>query len=72
MAARPALLKQSELTRYAKALRAAGVTKWRVVVRPDGTHEIIAGNTDVITVDPNPNAPVLTPLEKWRTGRAAG
>lgn len=43
MTNRPASLKQSDLTRYAKALRAAGVDEWRVVVRPDGTHEIIAG-----------------------------
>lgn len=38
-----AAMKQSDLTRYAKALRAAGYSEWRVVVRPDGTHEIIAG-----------------------------
>lgn len=38
---RSALLKQSDLTRYAKALQAAGVEEWKVVVRPDGSHEII-------------------------------
>ena len=43
MTTRPALLKQSELTRYAKAMQAADVQEWRVVVHPDGKHEIIAG-----------------------------
>ncbi len=38
-----AILKQSDLTRYAKALRAADVLEWRVVAYPDGKHEIIAG-----------------------------
>jgi hypothetical protein len=46
VATRPAILKQSELTRYAKALRAAGVSEWRVVAHPDGSHEIVAGKTD--------------------------
>lgn len=40
---RPANITQSELTRYAKALAAADVLQWRVVVRPDGSHEIIVG-----------------------------
>jgi hypothetical protein len=40
---RTAILTQSELTRYAKALAAADVVEWRVVVRPDGSHEIIVG-----------------------------
>lgn len=39
---RAAPLRQSDLTRYAKAMRAAGVEEFRVVVKPDGTHEIIA------------------------------
>lgn len=43
---RPAILKQSELTRYAKALRAAGIEAWRVDVKPDGTVSIIAGSAD--------------------------
>lgn len=43
MTNRPAVLRQYDLTRYAKALRAAGVLEWRIVVRRDGTHEIIAG-----------------------------
>ena len=36
-------LKQSDLTRYAKALRAAGIAEWRVEVLPTGKHIIIAG-----------------------------
>lgn len=48
-------LKQSELTRYAKAMQAAGLSDWRVVVRPDGTHEIIAGKTDAAQAGPNPD-----------------
>lgn len=39
--ARTATLKQSDLTRYAKALQAARIEAWRVIVHPDGTHEII-------------------------------
>jgi len=50
-----ALLKQSELTRYAKALQAAGVSEWRVVLRLDGSHEIIAGKTDTKVAGPDPD-----------------
>jgi hypothetical protein len=46
---RAALLKQSDLTRYAKAMRAADVVEYRVVVRTDGTHEIIVGKASVAT-----------------------
>ena len=56
MAAQPALLKQSDLTRYAKALRAAGVSEWRVDVFPNGKHSIIAGaasQQDAIGPDPD-------------------
>lgn len=55
MAARPAILKQSDLTRYAKAMQQAGVQVWRVVVRPDGTHEIVAGATDAPAIGPDPD-----------------
>lgn len=48
MAPRPAPLKQSDLTRYAKALEAARVREYRIVVRPDGTHEIIVSKNDDI------------------------
>lgn len=50
MSTRPALLKQSDLTRYAKALQKADVLVWRVVVHPNGTHEIIAGQSEPIGV----------------------
>ncbi len=43
MSNRVAILKKSDLTRYAKALVEAGVLEWRVVAHPDGKHEIIAG-----------------------------
>ena len=36
-------LKQSDLTRYAKAMQAAGVTDYRVILRPDGTQEVAVG-----------------------------
>ena len=42
----PALLKQSDLTRYAKAMQAAGVSEWRVDIKPDQTVSIIIGKTD--------------------------
>lgn len=45
MSAHRAPLRQSDLTRYAKAMDAAGVSEWRVIVRPDGTQEIVAGKT---------------------------
>lgn len=50
-----ALLKQSELTRYAKALQAAGISEWRVVVRLDGSHEIIAGKSGTKVSGPDPD-----------------
>lgn len=49
MANRPALIKQSDLTRYAKAMQAAGVTDYRVIVRPDGTQEIAVGQSKPAT-----------------------
>jgi len=55
MAARPAILKQSELTRYAKAMQKAGVKEWRIVARPDGSHEIVAGKTDAALTGPDPD-----------------
>lgn len=41
--ARTAPLTQTELTRYAKALAAAGVSEYRIVARADGTLEIVVG-----------------------------
>lgn len=45
MANAKAAVTQSELTRYAKALRAAGYDDWRIeVAKPDGTRvSIVAG-----------------------------
>lgn len=56
MAARSALLRQSDLTRYAKGLQAAGISDWRVKVHPDGSHEIIASaKTDANAIGPDPD-----------------
>ncbi|MCE6960563.1 hypothetical protein LAZ40_16180 [Cereibacter sphaeroides] len=41
MAARPALIKQADLTRCVRAFIAAGLDAPRIVVRPDGSVEII-------------------------------
>lgn len=49
MAPRQMLLTQSELTRYARAMRDAGVTDYKVIVHPDGAHEVIAGRASVMT-----------------------
>lgn len=43
MTNRAAKLKQSELKSYAKAMRDAGISEWRVLIRPDGTQEIVVG-----------------------------
>lgn len=48
-----AALKQSDLTRYAKAMQAAGVAEWRVEVLP-GKHVIIAGKVDEVVAGPDP------------------
>jgi hypothetical protein len=50
-----ATLKQSDLTRYAKALRAAGIAEWRVEVLPTGKHVIIAGRVDEAESGPDPD-----------------
>lgn len=50
---RSTLLKQSDLTRYFKALKAAGYDEGRIEVKPDGTHVIYAGKSDPAT-GPNP------------------
>lgn len=55
MAHHRAALKKSDLTRYASAMRAAGFTEFRVVVRPDGSHEIVAGKIDPAQAGPNPD-----------------
>lgn len=50
-----AALRQSDLTRYARAMRAAGFSDWRVVVKPDGSHEIVAGKLDAHQAGPDPD-----------------
>lgn len=40
MANRPAPVKQSDVTRYVRAVQAAGITVGLVLVRPDGAVEI--------------------------------
>lgn len=55
MAHPPAALKQSALTRYAKAMRAAGIVEWRVEVLPGGKHTIIAGKVDDASAGPDPD-----------------
>jgi hypothetical protein len=55
MAQHRAPLKQSDLTRYLKAVRAAGFSDGRVVVRPDGTHEIIVGKVEAGQAGPDPD-----------------
>ncbi|AMY68590.1 hypothetical protein [Frigidibacter mobilis] len=47
MANSRAFLKQSDLTRYAKAMKNAGVSEFRVEVEPTGKIIIIAGKTAV-------------------------
>jgi hypothetical protein len=46
MANRHAVVKQADLTRYVRAVQAAGVTVGRVLVRPDGAVEIIPKGSD--------------------------
>lgn len=53
MTTRPAILRQAELTRYAKAMRAAGIKDWRVELEPSGKITIIAGSADP-DAGPNP------------------
>jgi len=50
-----AALKQSDLTRYAKALQAAGIAEWRVEVEANGKHTIIAGKVDSAKAGPDPD-----------------
>ncbi len=55
MATPRTILKQSDLTRYAKALRAAGIAEWRVEVLPTGKHIIIAGKVIDAEGGPDPD-----------------
>lgn len=45
MANRPAIVKQSDLTRYIVATVKAGVPVQRVTIAPDGTVTLITGTT---------------------------
>ena len=55
MAYQRATLKQADLARYAKALRGAGIADFRVIVHPDGKHEIVAGKADSAVMGPDPD-----------------
>ena len=67
MAARPAAVKQSELTSCLKAARVAGWDQVSVTVETaDGRRlQVVAGNAP----DATGNNP--TPLEKWKANRAS-
>lgn len=55
MTRRSALPKQSDLTRIAKAMRAAGVQEWRFEMQPNGTQTIIAGKMPDAMAGPDPD-----------------
>lgn len=56
MANRPATVKQADVTRYIKGAMAAGFPVGRVLVRPDGTVEIIpSGAQPVAGIGPDPD-----------------
>ena len=54
MPARPAVIKQAELTRYIKAVMAAGVIVGKITVRPDGGVEILPLGSGTDDAGPNP------------------
>jgi hypothetical protein len=49
----PAVMKQAELTRYAKAMRNAGVSEWRLEIAPDGTKSFYVGKQKTSAADQN-------------------
>ncbi|WP_333830466.1 hypothetical protein [Pararhodobacter sp.] len=55
MANRTASLRQSDLTRYLKAMQKAGIEGGRIEVKPDGTHVIIPGKVDLAFTGPDPD-----------------
>lgn len=55
MPAHPALIRQSDLKRHAKALKEAGVERWRVIATPDGRHEIVVDETEDSKLGPDPD-----------------
>jgi len=42
----PAAIKQIEVTRYAKAMQAAGIVEWRLEVKTTGEHVLVVGKQD--------------------------
>jgi hypothetical protein len=50
-----AALKQSDLTRYAKALRAAGIGEFRIKLHPDGTVDFLVGKDNDTRRGPDPD-----------------
>ena len=44
-----ALIKQSEVTRYAKAMQAAKIYEWRLEVKPTGEQVLIVGKQEGIS-----------------------
>lgn len=52
---RSTALRQSDLIRYAKAMRLARVAEWRVEVTPGGKHVIIVGKVDEAVAGPDPD-----------------
>lgn len=55
MSGRSVLLRASDLVRYARALRAAGVPDWRIVVKADGSHEIVISAIKDEVCGPDPD-----------------
>lgn len=55
MPAHPALIRQSDLKRYAKAMQEAGIRCWRVIATPDGKHEIVVDETEDSKLGPDPD-----------------
>ena len=55
MANARAALKQADLTRYAKALRAAGIADWRIELEPSGKVVIVAGKIEALGLGPDPD-----------------
>ncbi|GAB5375009.1 MAG: hypothetical protein AcusKO_14710 [Acuticoccus sp.] len=53
MARNPTPLRQSDLARYARAMRSSGVAEWRVEIEPSGKVIIVVGTSEP-PVTPNP------------------
>ena len=55
MGSRSSLLRQSDLKRYARAMQETGVRRWKVIARPDGTHEIVVTEDHEENLGPDPD-----------------